>query len=150
MVYNYVFYRMTDPDTTQDVVAEAFFLAAKSFDRYDPSRAKFSTWVTTIAINCMSNYYRKAKPTVDLDNIPQTAVAQPGEQGNVDNRELVRQLLSVLTPEERELVALKYHEGKRNVEIASELNMNPSTVATKLSKALAKMRTHADRSDALS
>jgi len=150
MVYNYVAYRMANPDAAQDVVAEAYLLAAKSFHRFDPSRAKFSTWVTTIAINCISNYYRKARPTLDLENVPQTAISQPGEQADVDNRELVRYLLSVLTPEERKLVALKYREGKRNVDIARELDMNASTVATKLAKALKKMRSRADRIDALS
>jgi DNA-directed RNA polymerase specialized sigma24 family protein len=35
---------------------------------------------------------------------------------------------------------MKYYEGKRNVEIADELGINLSTVSTKLSRAVAKMR----------
>ena len=149
-MYNYIAYRMADVEATEDVVSEAFLLAARSFHRYDPSRAKFSTWVTSIAVNCVSTYYRKQRPTTDLESVPQAAVSVPGEQGEVDDREFVRQLLGVLDEEERELVALKYHEGKRNVDIAAELGMNASTVATKLSKALAKMRAYAHRTEATS
>ena len=45
---------------------------------------------------------------------------------------------------DRELVALKYHEGLGNVEIARQLGMNPSTVSTRLSRALARMRQAAE------
>ena len=44
----------------------------------------------------------------------------------------------------RDLVLMKYLLGCRNVDIASELGMNASTVATKLAGALAKMRTVAE------
>ena len=37
---------------------------------------------------------------------------------------------------------LKYYEEKRNVEIAEMLDMNPSTVATRLRRALMAMRNH--------
>ena len=52
----------------------------------------------------------------------------------------MRELLGVLSPEERELVLLKYQEGLRNVDIAERLEMNASTVSTKLAHALTKMR----------
>lgn len=146
IVYNYVRYRMSDQAAVEDIVAEAFLLAARSFDRFDPTRAKFSTWVTTIAVNCMRSYYRKVKPMVDLADIPDSILSTSGGQDEVDDKELVLQLLDALSPEERELVVMKYRDGKRNVDIADELDMNASTVATKLAKALATMRSFASKS----
>lgn len=140
LVYNYVRYRMTDDTAAEDVIAEAFLSAARSFDRFDPRRAKFSTWVISIAKNCIINYYRKDKPTVPLEDVPTRAVATSGEHDNVDDRLLVDQLLGSLDDVERELVVLKYRDGMRNVDIARELHMNASTVSTKLANALSKMR----------
>lgn len=139
-MYGYVRARMRDDASAEDVVAEAFCKAAKAFDSFDPSRAKFSTWATTIARNCMISYYRKDRPTSSLDDAPQEAYMVQGGQSDVDDMLLVKQLLACLNDLERDVVAFKYRDGLRNVEIARELDMNESTVSTVLARALAKMR----------
>ena len=139
-VYGWVRVRMSSDEDAQDVVSEAFLNAARAFGSFDPSRAKFSTWVTTIARNCMISHFRKQRPSVTLEDVPETTYMVSGGQENVDDQLLAKALLACLDDEERELVALKYREGLRNVEIAKELGMNPSTVATKLVRALNKMR----------
>ena len=145
-VYNYVRYRMADCDEAEDIVAEAYLLAARSFDRFNPKRAKFSTWVTTIAINLMNSYYRKKRPSVNIEDVSETAFGEQDEwRDEYSDRELVGQLLGVLSQEEREIVLLKYREGLRNVDISKALDMNASTVSTKLSNALGKMRVAAER-----
>ena len=140
LVYNYVRCRMADDAATEDVVAEAFCKAARSFGSIDPARAKFSTWVVKIAINCMNDHYRRTRPVSSIDDVPECVLAQPDAAGGVADRDLVDRLLGALDAMERELVLMKYREGYRNVEIAAELGMNASTVATKLANALAKMR----------
>ena len=57
--------------------------------------------------------------------------------------DLAERLFQSLDDVERELVRLKYYEGRRNVEIAEELGINASTVSTKLARALQKMRSAA-------
>lgn len=144
LVYNYVRHRMSGNET-EDVVSEAFLLAARSFHSFDPTRAKFSTWVISIAHNCMVSYYRKARATATLDEVPEHLYSVNDEQDAVGDRELVDQLLGTLDAHERELVLLKYREGMRNVDIAEKLQMNPSTVSTTLARALSKMRSVAER-----
>lgn len=140
MVYNYVRVRMAGDDAVEDVVAEAFLQAARHFGDYDPTRAKFSTWVVKIASNAMISHWRKSRPTTTLEDVPDRLVAQPAEQENLADRDLVDLLLGTLDETERQIVVMKYREGYRNVEIASELGMNASTVSTKLANALSKMR----------
>lgn len=145
LVYGYVRARMTCDADTEDVVAEAFLKAARAFNRFDPSRSKFSTWVVTIARNCMVSHYRKERSSAALDDVPESFAAAEGGQSAVDDRDLALRLLSVLDDEERELVLLKYREGLRNVEIAKDLGMNASTVSTVLARAMTKMRGAAER-----
>lgn len=136
---------MSDEADAEDVVAEAFYKPARAFGRFDSTRAKFSTWVVTIARNCMISHYRKERPAVCLDELPELVDAKSGDQETVENRDLALRLLGVLDYEERELVLMKYREDMSNVRIAAELGMNPSTVATKVSRALAKMRNCAEK-----
>lgn len=146
LVYGYVRARMSDDMTAEDVVAEAYLKAAAAFDRFDPARSKFSTWVVTIARNCMISHFRKTRPSAALEDVPDTLVAVDGGQDSVDDRDLALKLLGVLDDAECQIVLMKYQDGMKNVEIASELGMNASTVATKLANALAKMRKAAGRS----
>lgn len=141
MVYNYVFRRMANREATEDVVAESFLRAARFYDRFDPSRAKFSTWVISISRRCMLDWYEREPALTSLDEIVEpTSEHDSYFDDRIGDTELAEQLLSLLDSDERELVYLKYYEGKRNLEIARELDMNASTVSTKLSRALAKMR----------
>lgn len=139
-VFGYVRARMGSNADAEDIVAEAYLHAARSFSSFDSSRAKFGTWVIAIARNCMSSHFRKSRPSVALEEAPETSYAIQGGQGAVDDRLLADQLLACLDDSERELIALKYRDGLRNVDIARVLGMNPSTVSTMLSRALEKMR----------
>ena len=81
-VYGWVRVRMASKEDTEDVVAEAFLHAARAFESFDPSRAKFSTWVTTIARNCMISHFRKQRPSVTLEDVPETTYMVSGGQEN--------------------------------------------------------------------
>lgn len=139
-VYGYVRMRMIDDSNVEDVVSEAYLRAARSFARFDPARAKFSTWVIAIAHNCMISYFRKKKHDISFDDSLLTTLSITDEQENVENYELIKQLLSCLEDDEHELIVLKFRDELRNTEIADRLGMNPSTVATKISRAIGKMR----------
>lgn len=145
LVYNYVRYLVIDQTAAEDVTSEAFLKAARSFSRFDPTRAKFSTWVITIARNCAFDYFDSNKPTAALDDVSEGAYSAPDEfVGQLGDADLVVHLLEALDEDERELVFMKYNQGLRNTEIATMLNMNQSTVSTKLSRAITKMRTAAE------
>ena len=145
LVYGYVRARMKGSADAEDVVAEAYLKAARAFDSFDPARAKFSTWMVTIARNCMVSHFRKVRPAAALEDAPQDACAVEGGQKSVDDLMLAQALLATLDDDERAIVLLKYREDMRNIDIARELGMNESTVSTVLCRALAKMRKAAER-----
>ena len=140
-VYNYAYYRTLDSTAAEDITAEAFLRAARFFESFDPERAKFATWVKSIANNCLADYYRKHRPTTEIDEVLENTVLMTEDTTEtILDEDLVTQLLELLDDEERQLVYMKYYEGMRNAEIAQEIGMNQSTVSTKLSRAMAKMR----------
>lgn len=140
-VYRYVLSRVSDPRTAEDVTSEAFLRAARSFRSYDERRSQFATWVTAIARNCIVDHFGSNPPIVPLDEVPDDATAFEERPAVLDeDAEYARALMAVLSKNERNLIRMRYFEGKRNVQIASELNINQSTVASRLQRALIKMR----------
>lgn len=128
----------------EDVTSEAFIKAARAFDRYDPQRAQFSTWVITIARNVLISNIRKtgkeytaSDAAIDPD-LQSTSDVYPSLEN--DDTETLRELLLVISEEDRELVRLKFYEGLQNKEIAQVLGINASTVGTRVQRALAKMK----------
>ena len=145
IVYGYVRLRVQDEATAEDIVSEAFLKAARSFSSFDPARAKFTTWVIKIATNCMNDYWRQARPTTDIEDVPESFLSITDDTDQIANRAVIKSLLSVLDETEKQLVLMKYLLGYRNVDIAQELNMNASTISTKLAHALEKMREKAEK-----
>ena len=147
-VYNYAYYRVLDPALAEDLTSAVFVKVVENFDRFDPSKAKFSTWVTRIAHNTVVDYYRTRKVTAPLDDVGSREPAYVDDYPGLDERaKEVARLLSYIDEADREIVFLKYYEGKRNTEIARMIDMNPATVATRLRRALATMRAHVDEQD---
>ncbi|MDO4405177.1 MAG: sigma-70 family RNA polymerase sigma factor [Atopobiaceae bacterium] len=143
LVYNYVRYQMLDDSLAQDIVSEAFLKAARAFTRFDPQRAKFSTWVITIAKNCMRDYYGRQRSTVSLDDEGVEPLVEPTYDTHPeldDTGQRLSKALATLSEADRELVFLKYYQGMKNRDIAKATGMNESTVSTKLSRAIARLR----------
>ena len=144
-VYNYAYYRLLDHAQAEDVTSAVFMKAVASFDRFDPSKASFGTWILRIAHNALIDHYRTRKADASLEELGAHEPTAEDDYPMLDDRaERVATLLSFISEEDREIVFLKYHEEKRNTEIARMLDMNPTTVATRLRRALATMREHAD------
>ena len=141
MVYGRTLFRLRDKEAARDVTSEAFLRAARNFDKFDSSKAKFSTWVCSIANNCIIDYFRRRKEYTPLEDVPESVVAVNDDPSQcVANSDLAQRLLAVLDEQDREIVYMKYCEGWTNGEIASELGMNPSTVSTRVQRSLTKMR----------
>ena len=97
------------------------------------------------ARTCVADHFRTHRANASLDELPDSIQADEEDSlERIQSEDTAARLLKALTPDERELVFLKYYEDKRNKDIAEGLGLNPSTVATKLQRALAKMRSAAE------
>jgi len=143
-VYNYIYARVLNRADTEDIVSEAYIKAARAFDRFDPSKAAFSTWVITIARNVMIGKMRRGKHEVLAEDVSydlDTVSTQDQYSGlEADQGAMLVKLLKLISEEDREMVILKYRDGLKNKEIAEILGVNASTVGTRLQRALEKMR----------
>lgn len=141
-VYNYVYYRTMSRTVAEDVTSDVMYRVARSYASFDPSKGTLDSWTFRIARNLLFSHFRSTKDNVPLESVAEGAFAEENDQDDLfnENEALANRVLAVLSDEEREMVFMKYWQELPNKIIAERLSMNASTVSTKLSRALAKIR----------
>ena len=140
-VFAYVATIVPDRAAAEDVVAAAFERAYRKRRSYDPRRGSERAWVFGIARNAALDELRRRKRTVPLpvEAFPEDAEAGATESDAV-RRATVRAALAALEPRDRELIALKFHGGLTNAELARVLGTSESNAGTRLHRAVIKLR----------
>ena len=68
-VFSYFYYNLNkNRELAEDLTSETFLKWFDKFDSYNPDY-KFSTWIFTIARNTLTDYFRKNKVDISLDEI---------------------------------------------------------------------------------
>jgi RNA polymerase sigma factor (sigma-70 family) len=131
------------PGDIEDLTQEVFVRLCKDNFRllrtYDPARAALSTWLTIVARSTARDALRRRR----LDSLPIEAV--PEAQLAVDFVEPVRKLKlpeALLSPRQREILAMLYDRDMEVAEIARALGIDPQTVRSAHHKAMIKLRAH--------
>ena len=145
-VYAYVATLLRDRAAAEDVTAQAFERAFRRKRSFDPARGGPRAWLFGIARNAALDELRRRKRTAGLASEP----SDPGTPAPDDaaeralERAAVRTALATLPPREREIIALKFHAGLDNAELAAVLGVSVSNAGTQLHRAMTKLRRAVD------
>jgi RNA polymerase sigma-70 factor, ECF subfamily len=141
-VYAYVATLLRDRAAAEDVTAAAFERAYRKQRTFKAGRGSERAWLFGIARNAALDELRRRKRTAALTAEPADLEAATPEDGAdaALRRAAVRTALATLEPRERELVALKFHAGLANAEIAAVLGVSASNAGTQLHRAMTKLR----------
>lgn len=119
----------------ENILQDVFLKAFKALDRFDPIKASFNTWITTIAIRESLNHIRKNK--IEFSPIDEKLQVS----ANVDPLLLemdTEELLAVIdTLQEKYKIIFNLYEvdGYSHSEIAAMLGINISTSRSYLARA---------------
>jgi RNA polymerase sigma factor (sigma-70 family) len=141
-VYAYVATLLRDRSAAEDVTAAAFERAYRKQRTYKAARGSERAWLFGIARNAALDELRRRKRAAALAAEPADVDAAPPEDAaeNALRRAAVRVALGRIEPRERELIALKFHAGLDNSEIAAVLGVSVSNAGTQLHRAMTKLR----------
>lgn len=143
-VYAYVLTLLHDRAAAEDVTALAFERAYRRRRTFDRHRGDERGWLFGIARNAALDELRRRRRTatlvVDPEDVSEDELVDDGDEDQVVRRAAVREALTGLTPRERELIALKFHAGLTNAELASVLGVSESNAGTMLHRAVQKLR----------
>lgn len=141
-VHAYVLTLLRDRSAAEDVTELAFERAYRRRRTFDRRRGEERAWLFGIARNAALDELRRRRRLATL-------IAEPGDRvdpGADDGAEValrrtsVRVALAKLAARERELVALKFHAGLTNAEIARVLGVSESNTGTLLYRTMEKLR----------
>lgn len=136
-VFGYVATLLHDRGAAEDVTALAFERAYRKRTSYDPRRGSQRSWLFGIARNAALDELRRRKRTAPLQAEP---IAPEDDLDRALRRAAVRTALAELPARDRELIALKFHAGLDNSELADVLGVSVSNAGTRLHRALTKLR----------
>ena len=141
-LYAYVRTLLGDDSAAEDVTALAFERAYRRRESFDARRGSRRGWLFGIARNAALDELRRRKRAAPLvGELPDEDTPAPEEEADLAvRRTTVRAALATLGPRDRELVALKFHGGLSNAELATILGTSESNAGTRLHRAVAKLR----------
>jgi RNA polymerase sigma-70 factor, ECF subfamily len=141
-VFAYVAALLRDRSAAEDVTAAAFERAYRKRRRFDRRRGSARGWLFRIARNAALDELRRRRRRADLpeDAVDELAPSPLAKAEQSVRREAVRTALAGLEPRERELVALRFFAGLSHAEIAEVAGISESNAATRLHRALTKLR----------
>jgi RNA polymerase sigma-70 factor, ECF subfamily len=144
-VYAYVGSLLGDRSLAEDVTALAFERAFRKRRLFNPRRGSERAWLFGIARNAALDELRRRRRSAALVG---DAAMDPWEDAEATEgllrRVTVRAALTNLTPRERELIALKFHAGLSNPDIARVLGVSESNAGTLLHRTITKLREACD------
>jgi len=145
-VYAYVATLLHDRVAAEDVTALAFERAYRRRRTFDRRRGEERAWLFGIARNAALDELRRRRRIAALVTDPEDVVGAGPEDGAdiALRRTAVRSALAALPARDRELIALKFHAGLSNAEVARVLGVSESNAGTMLHRTIEKLRKACD------
>ena len=130
-IYRFVYTRVGDRATAEDVTSEVFCKAFGAIGRYRHSGHPFSAWLFRIAINAVNDHRRARRPTQDLDSAINVAHPQrPVADQVADRTEAARAWAAIddLSAHQRAALTLKLGEDMMLAQIGEILGKSEGAV----------------------
>ena len=143
-IYAYAMRLLGDVDLAEDCVAETFSRFLNALSAGGGPKDYLKAYLYRVAHNWITDRYRHARPETPLDqNLKLTADDKHEPHTSVLDemeRQELRAALALLTPEQRQVVTLKYLENLDNAEIAEALQKPVGAIKSLQHRALGTLR----------
>lgn len=145
-VYAVCYHMMGNPEDAADCAQEALLRGFKAFDSFRRDAA-FSTWITRIAMNVCVDALRKRRETASLEVMSEEQGFEPVDSAptayaRLEQKErmrLLREAISHLPPDMRQMIILRDMRGMNYDEIAQALSLPLGTVKSRIKRAREKL-----------
>lgn len=139
-VFSYILSKVQNSDLAEDLCQNVFLKIYEKADTFDETKASVSTWIYTIARNTLTDYYRTRRVTSE---IPETIQSEQSTEDEVINGEMMERLadaLSQMDERMRDVIILRFYDGKTLREIADNMGISYAYVKVIQNKAFAFLR----------
>ena len=142
-IYRYALRLLGDADQAEDCVAETFSRFLNALHQGRGPRQYIQAYLYRVAHNWITDSYRRVGPVLVELQASQHADSGPDPDSSLaatDEREAVRAALIQLTPDQRQVIVLKYLEEWSNQEVAEALGKHVGAIKALQHRAINTLR----------
>jgi RNA polymerase sigma-70 factor (ECF subfamily) len=148
-VYRYIYYRTANRTETEDLTEQVFLQAWAAIERFRWQGKPFLAWLYTVAHNVVVDWRRRAAPTQSLDTADAPIdVESPSATHAMSqwiDAELLANAIKRLTPEQQQVITLKFIDGFETAHIARIMDKREGTIRALQLRALQSLRRELER-----
>ncbi len=142
-LYNFFRYRTGNTDVAKDLTAKTMMRAWRFRHKYNQDIGAFNAWLFQIARSIAVDDWRKQQtPIIPLDHIESVA-SDMNVEAEIQKRDMAAclyRLLSELSTQEQDIIALKFGADLTNRAIADVLSISETNVGTILHRTIKKLK----------
>ncbi len=144
IVVNYIARKICNRQEAEDMAMEVFAKCYERFDEFDENKASFSTWLYVIVNNRLKNYYRDHKEHDELTEDHPSDGSMEDEivhaQYISEMRRVLKDALSSLKEQQRQVIILKYFKNLSSAEISEITGISSANVRVTLYRGIAALK----------
>jgi RNA polymerase sigma-70 factor (ECF subfamily) len=141
-IYRYVLRRVRIREDAEDLTGEVFVRAVRTISN---QTGFFPAWLFRIATNLVTDFYRRRGARQEESMTQEAAASVPDPRAEAENalvRDELERAAARLTPEQQDVIRLKFNEGYDTSEIAQILGKSVGAVRALQCRALKALRSH--------
>jgi RNA polymerase sigma-70 factor (ECF subfamily) len=143
-IYAYLYRRLGDAALAEDLTGEVFLRVLQAIRAGRAWQTSFRAWLYRIAHNLVVDHYRRRPPAppvpVDEDLASDGRDNPAAIVQDAIEHERIRAALDRLTPEQQEVLALRFGQGLKTRQVAQAIGKTPGAVEGLQRRALASLR----------
>lgn len=146
-IYRLALAKTGSPEESQEIAQDTFLKALAALSRYQETNAAFKTYLTRIALNLITDYYRKrgrtpqvvdiaeySRPIIDTGMRPEDAAV------SAERRQEIVRLLKLLPAEQEQVIELRIIQGLAVADTARIMGKSSAAVKMLQQRALKKLK----------
>lgn len=142
-LFGFLAYRTGNRALAEDLLGDTFERVLRARRRFDPRRGSERAWLYTIALNCLRDHQRRSG--AETRALERSGMGEEASSGGdallqVERRDTVERAMELLSPEERDAVALRFGGNLTVPEVAKLLGEPLQRVEGRVYRALRKLR----------
>jgi RNA polymerase sigma-70 factor (ECF subfamily) len=143
-VYRYVYYRTGNRHDAEDLTEQVFLQAWAAIERFRWQGKPFLAWLYAVAHNLIVDWRRRMITSESLDDsnnpIDVESVSATSAMSQCIDTELLSRAIRTLTPEQQQVITLKFMDGFDTATIAKMMDKREGTIRALQLRALQSLR----------
>lgn len=142
-VYRYVLYRVGDSTLAEDISSDVFMRLLEAAQSGQPPKTSLRGWLIGTASHIVMDHFRKKyrRPEEEIsESMPDLGENVASEVDQREQNRIVNSAYALLTPEQQNVLALRFGQGYSLDETAAFMNKNVNAVKALQFRALAALQ----------